>query len=263
MNNFFDKSLKQLTILTLALLAVFIFAKTINTVIDISQKNKITNKASHKITFSGSAQVKAVPDIANFTITIREIDKNISAAQQKMAQKSTKLLNLFKKIGIDKKDIQTKHYNTNPKYSYISISCEKKNCKKKESVITGYEAMESISIKLRNLKKSADLLTQIANLDIAEVRGPIFKISDDSKFKIQAQKKAIKNAKSNAIRTAKNLGITLGKIISFSETPQYRQHYATMSLDRSESLSSSPHSPQIEAGEQIIFSKVSISYEIK
>lgn len=260
MNNFFDKRLKQITTITLALLAAFILVKTIGAAIDISQKNKTTNNNSYRITFNGSAEVAVIPDNAEFIITIREIDKNIAIAQQEMAKKANKAIDLFSKMGIEKKDIQTKNYTTNPKYSFNSVLCPKEgNCRTKEPVLTGYEARESISIKLRDLTKSGDVLTQIANLEIAEVRGPIFTISDDSKFKIQAQAQAIADAKSKAAITAKNLGITLGDIVSFSETPQFKQYSSEISLNRVKSLSS----PKIEAGEEIIRSIVYISYEIK
>jgi len=259
MEKFFDRRLKQIVITTFALLSLFLLVKIVGVVIDISMKEKVNNKESHKITFTGNAQVAVIPDLAEFVVTVREVDVDVSQAQQNMTKKVNKLIELFSKIGIEKKDIQTKNYSTNPQYHFVAALCVKNNCGPKERVITGYEARESVSVKLRDIAKSGDVLTQIAKLEISEVRGPNFSVSDESKFKLQAQEKAIEDAKSKAQVTAKNLGVTLGKIVSFSESPQFRHHYSAMSMERN----NLDISPEIEAGEQMVNSSVSITFEIE
>ena len=259
MENFFDKRLKQIIFITFILLSLFLLVKTAGDLIDISSKAKVDNKTSHTITFTGNAQVAAVPDVAEFVVTVREVAMDVSKAQQNMTQKVNKLIDLFAKIGIDKKDIQTKSYSTNPQYHFVAALCVENNCGSKERVITGYEARESVSVKLRDITKSGDVLTQIAKLKISEVKGPNFSVSDESKFKLQAQEEAILDAKSKAKTTAKNLGITLGKIVSFSETPQFRRNFSAMAMTRGDG----DLSPEIETGEKMVQSRVSISFEIE
>lgn len=261
MENFFDKRLKQIVTLTLVLFSLFLLVKTVGVGVDISRK---ANKPSYKslvprtIAFQGSASVSAVPDVGEFVVSVHEEAENVKDAQQKMTDKVNKAIELLAIVGIDKKDIKTTNYRTNPKRSFIPSSCKDGVCKPRKRVIVGYEARESISIKLRDLTKSGDVLTQIAFLDIAEVRGPIFTVSDESKFKMQAQAAAIKDAKANALVTAKNLGVTLVGMVSFSESPIYENNYSARSLGRVEASSA-----KIEAGEKRVKSSVIITYEIK
>lgn len=232
---------------------------------DISIKKKMTEKVSdfrsRNITFRGTADVDVNPDTASFTVTVREEGATVIEAQQKMAEKSNKAMELFKKSGIDKADIQTKNYNTHPKYEFKDEPCLKAPCAPTKPTISGYEASQAISIKLRDIAKAGEITTAIAQLEISDVRGPSFSVEDSSKFKLQAQAEAIKKVKEEALVTAKNLGVTLGEIVSFSEDPQYSSFspmMAKMSGDARGGIS-----PDLEAGKQKISSTVSITYEIK
>jgi uncharacterized protein YggE len=263
MENFFDKRLKIIIIATFGILAIFLLIQSVGAVIDISMKKKMAEKVSnfksHNITFRGTADVDVIPDMAAFTVTVREEGVTAIEAQQKMVEKSNKAMELFKKSGIDKVDIQTKNYNTFPKYSFEP--CSKEPCEPTKSTISGYSASQSISIKLRDTAKAGEITTAIAQLEISDVRGPSFGVEDSSKFKLQAQGEAIKKVKEEALVTAKNLGVTLGEVVSFSEDPQYPSFspmMAKMSGDARGAIS-----PDLEAGKQKISSTVSITYEIK
>ena len=216
---------------------------------------------AHNITFYGIGEVKAIPDVANFVITVRIEEKDVFLAQQKMTQKTNRALELLAQNGVEKPDIQTTNYSTSPKYSYEPKPCQKSICPPAKQVLTGFEASQTISLKLRNLDKAGQILSDLANIEIAEVNGPNFAIENLEKLKSQAQAQAIEKAKLEAVATAKNLGVILKKIVDFREEPQGFQHGFAMARTYS---SISPQAlGQLEVGQEKISSKVAITYEIE
>ena len=91
-----------------------------------------------------------------------------------------------------------------------------------------------------------------------------FSVEDEEKIKVEARKKAIENAKEKAKVLAKDLGVRLGKMVSFSESGGGYPIYARTleALGGGNGIVSAP-SPQIEPGEQEIRSIVTVTYEFR
>jgi uncharacterized protein YggE len=259
MQNFFDKYFKQVVIISLW---VFIFFLLTQSFVAISEANlkKQNSLSSNLITFNGNAEIAAAPDVVAFSITIREESKNVAEAQQKMTDKANKALQFLQEKMVEKKYIQTTNYSTAPKYIYQNGVCQNSVCQPSKQILDGYEATQTISVKVHDLSKIGEILTGISQLSISEVRGPNFEIADIEKLKNQAQELAIAKAKMEAKVTAKNLGIKLGKIVRFEE-PNFGLQMRPMMMARM-AVSDSAVAPQIEAGEQKISSIVAITYEI-
>jgi uncharacterized protein YggE len=160
--------------------------------------------------------------------------------------------------------MKTENYSTYPKYSFTPGFCRKKICQPGKQVLDGYEAVETLSVKVRNAKKAGEIVAGIAALGIGEVTGLSFVIDDPEKFKAQARVEAIKKAKEEAKITAKNLGVGLGRIVMFNEEmpgffpPQPRMMMAK-SFDAAEA---GPVAAQFETGEQKVSATVTITYEM-
>ncbi len=257
-----DEILRSLGALALIALIFFLIAQGFATLAGL----KIQTKTAHQnnLTFRGTAEIKTVPDIALFNFTIREVDLDVSLAQQKMAEKTNKLFALLEESGVRKSDIQTANYSSYPKYNYLTQPCVNGVCPAGKQVLEGYEATQTVTVKLRDNAKNGEILSKAAALQINEVFGPNFTVEDPQKFKMQAQLEAIKKAKEEAQLTAENLGIKLGKIIRFQEEPLYNLSSRPMMKAAAMADSSSEvTSSQIAAGEEKISMSVSITYEIE
>lgn len=255
MKNFFDDRLKKMTLLALGMLTFFLLAESLGVIAEINFRKQTLQ--SNNITFRGTAEIDAIFDVATFSVTIREEEKDLVTAQQKMSDKANELLALFDRRGVEKKDIKTTNYNTSPKYIYPVTNCRSNVCPPIKPVLTGFEATQTLSIKLRDIAKSGEILTSISQLGIAEVNGPSFTVDDTAKLKTQAQALAINKAKAEAKLTAKNLGVKLGKIVRFSEDQsQFDSRPNAMLRMSSESM------PQVETGQHKITAAVAITYEI-
>jgi uncharacterized protein YggE len=254
MKNFFEENKISISILIMVA-SFFLVMQSFSTIADgiIKKRSAV---AISTISGSGSAEIFIKPDIAQFFITIREEEKEVEKAQQKMTEKANKALKMLKEKGIDDKDIKTQNYATYPKYFYQPLTCTKAICPPAKQVLSGYEAVETIAVKLHNISAVGEIFSEAAKLSIGEVGGMSFAVEDQDKLKTQARAEAIAKAKEDAKATAKALGVGLGRFINFSENnfpPNPRAMMASPQMAV----------PQIEAGQQKIVANVTVTYEIR
>lgn len=237
------------------------------------------NKAPNTISFSGHGEVTAVPDIANVYFTISKDDKTVKDAQAGVAAIEKKALDLLKAKGVADKDIKTDYASFNPKYEYSQAACppipmgagyagitvsptSPYYCPPGKQVIVGYTASESITIKVRNTDSVGDIMQGLGTTGVSNLSGPNFAIDNQDVLQTQARKKAIDDAKAKAEVLAKDLGVSLGKITSFSENGNYPIMYAKSAM-MDASGASAPAPAVIPKGVNTITSDVTITYEIR
>jgi hypothetical protein len=126
-----------------------------------------------------------------------------------------------------------------------------------KAILTGYEASQAISVKVRVIDKMDLLFATFGKLGITEFSGPNFIIDDLGKTKEEARTRAINDAKIKAQKLSKELGVKLGKITSFSEQNNSFQPM----LYRAKAESSDSRN-SITPGENKIISNVIVTYEI-
>ncbi|MEI6580928.1 MAG: SIMPL domain-containing protein [bacterium] len=235
-----------------------------------SRGDRYDNKQENSITFSGHGEIAAIPDIANISFTIKKEASTVKVAQEGVALVEKKVLDMLKLNNIADKDIKTVSASFNPKYEYRydlngkMVPCALSSvypCPGK-NVVVGYEAYESINLKIRNTDDTGKIMQELGTLGVSDLNGPNFTVDNEDGLKVLARKKAIEDAKEKAKSLSKDLGIHLGKITSFSESGNYPvpMYAKGMSLDSSISAAAPAVVPK---GENIISSDVSITYEIR
>lgn len=220
------------------------------------------------ISFTGHGEVKAVPDVANIYFSIKKDAKTVKEAQELVAEIENKVLEFLKTEEIDEKDIKTENASFNPKYEfkYQSANCVGYYCPPVgKNVIVGYEAYENINLKIRNTDKVSVIIEGLGKLGVSELNGPNFSVDNEDELKIEARRLAIEDAKSQSKILSKDLGVRLGKIISFNEGANYPvpiyDSVVGMGMKAMEEVASSR--AEIPAGENTISSHVTITYKIR
>ncbi len=226
----------------------------------------------NSITLSGHGEVNAVPDIANVTFNIRKEAKTVKEAQEAVAKVEASALESLKVNGVEEKDIKTLSASFNPKYDYQQKICPPAAdgsvsyyCGGGKQVLTGYEAHESVSVKVRNVDDAGKIMQELGSLGVSDLSGPNFAIDDEDALKAEAQKEAIEDAHTKAKVLARDLGVKLGKVMSFSDNgdyPAYPMYYGK-DMVMSESMSASSTPAELPKGENTVSSDVMITYEIK
>ena len=170
------------------------------------------------------------------------------------------------------KDINTTNYSIYPKYEYnVPVPCYSGYCPPGKQEITGYEVNQSVNVKVRKTEQAGEILAGLGNVGVSNVYGPNFSFEDDSKVKEEARSAAILEAREQAKRMAKELGVRLGKVVSFNEAGNYP--YPTPYAFSKESAVVDGRggggdvnmiiAPDVPVGENKVTSYVTIVYEIR
>ena len=204
------------------------------------------------ITVSGAGKAYAAPDIANISFGVITQGKDPAALEGDNITKVNSAIELLKNEGVAESDIQTTNYTIYPNYAYNKFT--------QTQIIESYTFSQSVSVKVRDLSKAADILGKLSSMGVSQLTGPNFSLSDEAqqKYFIEAEDQAFSNVQNKAQAMAKANGITLGSIINISESSSPYPIYRSMSVG---AAVASP-SPVIESGTNEIDANVSITYEI-
>jgi len=223
--------------------------------------------ASNTISVSGEGEVMATPDIATISFTIQEEAKSVSDAQNLASAKTKTVLAALKKVGVADKDIRTENYSSYPKYEWqqsrivcISAPCIQPQGKQ---VITGYIVSQSVAVTVRNLDLVNDVVAALGKSEVSNMYGPNFAIDKEDDLKALARKQAIDKARAKAEVLARDLGVTLVRIVSFSEGGNYPIYAMSKAVGMGATDAAVPPSPELPQGEQKITSSVTVTYEIR
>lgn len=222
--------------------------------------------ATNTITVSGEGEVFAVPDTATFSVTVQEEAKEVKDAQDVATGKSNEIVAYLKSQGIDEKDIQTTDYNVYPQYDYVNTVCTNGYCPPGKQTLRGFQVSQTLTVKVRDTKKAGDLLSGVGSRGASSVSGLSFTIDDQKALEAEARGKAIDDARGKAEALAHQLGVSLVRIVGFSENGNYPIYYAKAEMSMAadgRGGEAVPPSPEIPVGENKIVSNVSVTYEIK
>jgi len=247
------KNYRNLILTIIALVAILLpIVLVINNGVDIIKKLKeykyIGGAAENinSINVSGQGKVYTKPDVAIISLSVITEGKTVGSVQTRNSEKMNAVISFLKGFGIDETNIKTIRYNLNPKYSYEKRSVPE---------IIGYTINQTLEVKIKELDSIGEILEQSTNAGINQISSLRFANDDDKALKSAARKLAIEDAKKKAKDLASSLGVTLIKIIGFTEIsgfdyPIYKE------------LGMGGGAPQIETGENEIIVNVNLLYEI-
>jgi uncharacterized protein YggE len=205
------------------------------------------------ITVSAEGKVNAKPDIAIVNLSVVTEGKTVKAVTQDGNIRMSAVIDAVKKLGIDPKDITSTQYNLYPQYFYPD---------NRKPELSGYNLNQEVRVKVRDLTKVEDVLDSGIAAGANQVGQLSFDIDDPSAIKKEAREKAFTTAKEKAMEMTKAAGVSLGRVVTFSEGDSYQPpvypNYAMDSMVKSESAGAS-----IEPGSTDININVTVTYEIE
>ena len=264
---FEDKNVRIAATAALSLLSLFLLATTVS---EFKSMRFIGSSPSQQslITVSGKGEVVAVPNIATFSFSVTEESLLVKTAQDEAAQKTNDIVAYLKKNGVAEKDITTSGYNIYPRYEYSGKTVAlpgyypvpqpdgKQN-------LAAYVVTQSITVKVRELGNTGKLLGGIGELGATNVSGLSFDFDKRDELVKEARDKAITEARKEAAKLAKSLGVTLVRIMSYSDGGYYPMYAKTMAAEAYGRGGDGAVAPEIPVGEDKLISNVTLTYEVK
>ncbi|WP_394211521.1 oxidative stress defense protein [Enterovibrio calviensis] len=151
----------------------------------------------------GIGEVVAMPDMANIDVAVSLNRTSAQAAKKASDDAIAALLERLKKMGIDKKDIESANLSLQPQYSYPKNS---------EPKLTGYRASRTVTVTVRDLANLNRLLDGALADGLNRINGISFSSSKESELKEKARMAAIADAQAKAKSLANGFGETLAGV---------------------------------------------------
>lgn len=260
MEGIYKNKLQLAALAALVLLSIFLALLSVSQLVNLRYIGAGIAPAN-TITVSGKGEVFATPDIATFSYSVNEERDTVTAAQEASAKKTNDILAYLKKNGVAEKDIQTGGYNVYPNYQYEQQICPAYSiCPPGRQVLKGYQVNQSVTVKVRDIGRAGELLSGVGKNGATNISGLTFSIDDQDAVNAQARTEAIADAKAKARELGKELGVSLVRVVSFSENGNYP---GPLMYAMSAGKGGGEGSPEIPAGQNDIVSNVTITYEIR
>ncbi|UYB50970.1 SIMPL domain-containing protein [Xanthomonas sp. AM6] len=160
------------------------------------------------LNIAAQAEAKHAPDVATLSAGVVTQAVDSAAAMRQNAEQMTKVLAAVRAAGIADKDVQTSGISLSPQYKYAENQAPQ---------IIGYQASNSVNLKVRDIAKLGKVLDALAAQGANQINGPTFEIDDPEPLYDQARVDALKKAQARAQTYAKSLGLRVRRIVSISE----------------------------------------------
>lgn len=176
--------------------------------------------------------VEVEPDIATVSAGVTTQERTAVEAMRTNAQAMTAVVERIKQLGIAERDIQTAGISLGAMYDY--------NQQTQRQVFRGYQASNRVSVKLRRIERTGDVLDALVAAGATDLGGPDFSVEDDTAARAQARRTAMETARAQALDYARAAGFSDIRLLEIRESvaaqppmPFLRQARAESAADAS------------------------------
>jgi uncharacterized protein YggE len=218
--------------------------------------NPITAPSQKTLSTSGTVTKTVAPDKVDIVLNVETWSDSAQTSQTDNARISDAVRNALADLGVT--NVKTLSYYENEQYIWnSSYSRQDKN---------GYITVNSLQITLTDITKAGSVIDAAVNAGANRVQSVSFGLTDSTQntIKAQALEEATASAKLKAESMAKGLGITLGPVVSISES-SYNFYPMIKNMDNSSSGSATTSyvpPTQITPGDVTVDASVVAIFEI-
>jgi len=231
------------------LLAVLLLTLSVSQI--ASWRNKFASP--NVISVTGEGKSVGIPDVGLISLSVLSEKSTAKEVMQDNSAKMNDIIKFIKSNGVDAKDVQTSGYYLNPRYDFQDGN----------RIFRGYDLTSTLSVKIRNLDTISAIIDGAVSRGANQIGNIQFIIDDEAGLKDQARTIAITQAKEKALQIAKDAGLTLGKIVSFSENDGTSTYPQPLYMDKGIAMGQGGAAPAVEQGSQEISVTVSLGFELK
>lgn len=190
---------------------------------------------------SGQGKVTAQPDLALLNAGVEATAPTVQEARSKAAGAMNRIMEALAARGIQKKDIQTRYFSIEPRYSWREVlRCPEeiiprlpegtppekqpippRECMKhSEQILLGYRVSNQVTVKIRDFEILGQIIDEVAEAggDLTRIQGIRFTIEDPAPLQAQAREKAVQDALAKAQQFAQLTGVGLGRLLYLTES---------------------------------------------
>jgi hypothetical protein len=210
--------------------------------------------AAPTVTLSIEGKVAQAPDIVDVSGGVVTSAPTAAAALADNATRMTAVVAAVRKAGIADRDIQTSGLSLQPQYKYANNEAP---------VLTGYQATNTISLRIRKIDDAGKLIDTLVAQGANQISGPTFGIDKADAALDSARAQAVATGRARADLYAKAAGLRVRRLVSISEgggnEPGPRP---MMMMARADKIAAAPPTP-VAPGEVVLGITVQMVYELE
>jgi uncharacterized protein YggE len=199
---------------------------------------------------SATGEVHRAPDVAQLGVGVVTEALDAKAALAANATQMTKVIDAVKRAGVAERDVQTTGVSLQPQYAYRENQVPK---------ITGYQAHNRVSVKVRDMAKVGDVLDAFVAAGANQIDGPSFTLDQPEAALDEARRVALEQARARAAMYAKTLGLGVKRIVTIDESGTGFEPPRPMMMAKQMDAASTPIMP----GEQAHAVTLNVVFELE
>jgi uncharacterized protein YggE len=206
------------------------------------------------VTLSVEGRVAQAPDIVDISGGVVTSAPTAAAALADNATRMTAVVAAVRKAGIADRDIQTSGLSLQPQYKYGD---------NQPPTLTGYQANNTISIRVRKIDDAGKLIDTLVAQGANQISGPTFGIDKADAALDSARAQAVATGRTRADLYAKAAGLRVRRLVSISEGGAVEPGPRPMvMMARADKVSAAPPTP-VAPGEVELSITVQMVYELE
>ena len=206
------------------------------------------------LTVTGKGKVDEQPDVATIQLSVYVQAPTAEEVQTQNSVLMEAVITAVKSLGVVEKDIQTQEITVYP------IMDNAKNTQE----ITGYSATNSITVKLRDVKKTGELVTAATQAGANEVTSINFQLLDETAAYQQALADAVADANAKAAVMAEAAGAQLDGPMTVQEGTSYTTDMGEqLRYAAGEAQANTGVNTPVQAGQLTVSAEVTVQFKLK
>ncbi len=202
------------------------------------------------LSVSTQAEATRVPDVATLSAGVVTQASDANAALRANSEQMAKVVAAIRAAGIAARDVQTSGISVQPQYRYAE---------NQPPVITGYQASNTVTLKVRDIAKLGKVLDTLVAQGANQVNGPSFEVDQPEEAFDEARIAALRKAEARAQTYAKALGLRVRRVVSISEGGGFAQPRPMM---RAMAMGSVAAAPPVSPGETTLSVNLEVVFEL-
>jgi uncharacterized protein YggE len=203
------------------------------------------------ITTVGNGRVLVQPDVANVTFGVEATAPTQAAAQADAATRMQAVVDALLGLGIPRAEIRTNRLSAHPVHD-----------QRDPSVVRGYQANNSVQVKIRNLDQVGAIVDAVTAAGANRVDGISFAVDQIEEPKGQARGLAMQNARTKADQLASLAGLRIVGIKAIEESDPSSNPPRPQPA-RADAYGAAAAPPPVEPGQQEVSTQVTVTYVVE
>lgn len=201
-----------------------------------------------QIAVSGTGNVETAPDMAVIRIGVTHQDEVAEEAMQQTSDALAAMLERLAGLGVEARDVQTSGLSLGPVW-------RDRPDQQGQPVPWGFEASNIVTVRLRDMDNVGTVLDALVTDGANRLDGISFGLQETEAALDEARRKAVEDARRKAALYAEAAGVSLGAVVSLTETGggQPRPMMMEMAAMRADSVPVAGGEIGISASVQMVF----------